>query len=92
MSLPRRSSRSGRPRSGQSLVEFAVVALVMHMMLAAILTFGHTLYVAQGLQTAADLGAREISRTPLPALSTLEKAFEDDDVRKTIFDDALVGD
>ena len=54
-------------RRGQSLVEFAVVALVIYMLLAAILTFGHLLYVAQGLQQAADLAAREISRTPLSA-------------------------
>ena len=42
-------------RAGQSLVEFAVVSLVLYMLLAAILTFGHMLYVAQGLQGAADL-------------------------------------
>ncbi len=69
-----RSSRS--LRSGQSLVEFAVVALVLYMLLAAILTFGHALYVAQGLQGAADLAAREISRTPLPADETFENILE----------------
>lgn len=63
-------------RSGQSLVEFAVVALVLYMLLAAILTFGHALYVAQGLQSAADLAAREISRTPLPADDTLEAILD----------------
>ena len=31
-------------RRGQSLVEFAVVALVVYMLLAAILTFGQLLY------------------------------------------------
>jgi hypothetical protein len=77
-----------RARRGQSLVEFALVALVMYMILAAILTFGHALYVAQGLQQAADLGAREISRTPLPAVSTFEDALTDADVREMIFDDA----
>lgn len=56
-------------RRGQSLVEFAVVALVLYMLLAAILTFGHLIYVAQGLQSAADLGAREISRTPFKAIN-----------------------
>lgn len=64
-------------RAGQSLVEFALVALVLYMLLAAILTFGHALYVAQGLQGAADLAAREISRTPLPALSTFEEVMAD---------------
>jgi hypothetical protein len=63
-------------RSGQSLVEFAVVALVMYLLLAAILTFGHALYVAQGLQSAADLAAREISRTPLPADDAFEMILE----------------
>lgn len=79
-----------RLRRGQSLVEFAVVALVVYMLLAAILTFGHALYVAQGLQTAADLGAREISRTPLPAdpAFTFEDALGDGDVRERIFDAA----
>ncbi len=78
--------RSGRfARRGQSLVEFAVVALVVYMLLAAILTFGHALYVAQGLQTAADLGAREISRTPLPAKFTFEDALSDDEVEERIY-------
>jgi hypothetical protein len=88
-------------RRGQSLVEFAVVALVVYMLLAAILTFGHALYVAQGLQTAADLGAREISRTPLPAAMNFDDApnSENEDeggaihhskVRSRIFDDALL--
>ena len=63
-------------RSGQSLVEFAVVALVLYMLLAAILTFGHALYVAQGLQGAVDLAAREISRAPLPADETFEDVLD----------------
>ena len=85
----------GRVRRGQSLVEFAVVSLVLYMLLAAILTFGHTIYVAQGLQTAADLGARELSRTPLPATideGGATRAFNFDDamqaneVRGSIYD------
>lgn len=88
-----RVTRHRHPRRGQALVEFAVVGLVMYMLLAAILTFGHALYVAQGLQTAADLGAREISRTPLPVLKdsgefTFEDALEDSEVRRRIFDEA----
>jgi hypothetical protein len=73
----------------------------MYMILAAILTFGHALYVAQGLQQAADLGAREISRTPLPAVMTLDDAANpaDEDaggaihhskVRLKIFDEAML--
>lgn len=94
---PRRNGAAARRparklRRGQSLVEFAVVALVVYMLLAAILTFGHALYVAQGLQTAADLGAREISRTPLPASSDFEfeDALANDQVRRRIFDEAYL--
>ncbi len=83
-------------RAGQSLVEFAVVSLVLYMLLAAILTFGHMLYVAQGLQGAADLAAREISRTPLPAVKSTGAFFEfndamaADDVRQRIYDEAFL--
>ena len=45
-------------RRGQSLVEFAVVALVVYMLLAAILTFGQLLYCSQGIQQAADVAAQ----------------------------------
>lgn len=69
--LPKRASklsRRGRRRRGQSLVEFAIVSLVVYLLLAAILTFGQMLYCAQGVQQAADVAARELSRTPLPAV------------------------
>jgi len=79
-------------RSGQSLVEFAVVAFVLYMLLAAILTFGHALYVAQGLQGAADLAAREISRTPLPAVTTFETVLADGSLDSVYQDDFLVFD
>ena len=80
-------------RRGQSLVEFALVALVMYLLLAAILTFGHALYVAQGLQQAADLAAREIARTPLPADDTFEAALANPLVKGAIYsEDYLVFD
>lgn len=85
--------RKHRPaRPGQALVEFAVVALVMYLLLAAILTFGHALYVAQGLQTAADLAAREISRTPLPADQAFEDVLAAGDLDAIYNDDFLVFD
>lgn len=100
-----KSSRRSN-RAGQSLVEFAVVSLVLYMLLAAILTFGHMLYVAQGLQGAADLAAREISRTPFHAMhpsaspartltwddvSTTSVGFNDNDkFRRAIFDEAFL--
>lgn len=79
-------------RAGQSLVEFAVVSLVLYLLLAAILTYGHMLYVAQGLQGAADLAAREISRTPLPADTTLETVLTDGSLAAIYDEDNLVFD
>jgi hypothetical protein len=61
-----------RQRRGQSLVEFALVAIVSYMLLAGILTFGYLFYAAYAVQQAADVGAREIARTPLAANATLE--------------------
>lgn len=84
--VPGRRSR----RAGQVLVEFAMIALVLYLLLAAILTFGYLLFVAQGLQTAADLGARELSRTSLPAAYTFEEALADPRVRQSLFDEAYL--
>ena len=82
-----------RARRGQSLVEFAMVALVVYLLLAAILTFGHALYVAQGLQQAADLAAREIARTPLGANDTFKAALANPLVQGAIYsEDYLVFD
>ncbi|HUE69897.1 MAG TPA: TadE family protein [Pirellulaceae bacterium] len=63
-------------RRGQSLVEFALVALVTYLLLAAILTFGFYFYAGQGSQGAVDLAARELSRVPLTAnKATLEQVL-----------------
>jgi Flp pilus assembly protein TadG len=58
------------PRRGQSVVEFALMALVTYLVLAATLTFGHLLFCAQTVQQAADVAARELAHTPLPAVSS----------------------
>ncbi len=83
----RERGRRGRQRRGQSLVEFAVVALVVYMLLAAILTFGQLLYCSQGVQQAADVAARELARTPLPADDTFSLALSDSGVQSRIFDE-----
>jgi hypothetical protein len=88
---PRRKQRHCN-RRGQSLVEFAIVSLVVYMLLAAILTFGQILYSAQTLQQAADVAARELSRTPLPATADLMDVLYNntgyDNVRNSVFDQA----
>ncbi|MDB5341641.1 MAG: TadE family protein [Schlesneria sp.] len=61
-------------RRGQSLVEFALIALVFYLLLAAVISFGQALFAAQQLQSAADLLARELSRAALPSQTTTEGA------------------
>jgi hypothetical protein len=77
------------------LVEFALVAIVIYLILAAILTFGHLLFSAQTLQQAADVAAREIAHTPLPATANLMDVLYSSDpttygsvasVRQSLFD------
>ena len=79
-----------RCRRGQSLVEFALVSLALYFLIAAVLDFGRAIYVAQGLQAAADLMARELSRTPLPATETFDAALDDPTVKQTIFNKDLL--
>lgn len=76
-----------RPRRGGILVEFALIALVSYLLLAATLEFGRAIFCAQVLQQAADVLAREIARTPISIeKDTLAKALQDVTVRATIFD------
>ncbi|HND53186.1 MAG TPA: TadE/TadG family type IV pilus assembly protein [Pirellulaceae bacterium] len=84
-----------RRRRGAALVEFALLALPLYLLLAAILTFGFLLYSSQGLEQASTLAARELARSELPAEMTLEDALygnanADPDlsvVRKRVFDE-----
>ncbi|MDA7951944.1 MAG: pilus assembly protein [Pirellulaceae bacterium] len=77
-------------REGAILVEFAIISLVLYLLLAAIITFGHLLYVAQGGQQIVDFTAREISRTPLPLLISGDD--ESGDNEELSLDDVLYGD
>ena len=71
-------------RSGQAILEFAVVAFVMTFLLGAMLTFGFLFFGANVLQQAADVGAMEMSRHPAPPTS----AFEDALTASGLFDEA----
>lgn len=94
--------RSSTPRAarrrGQSLVEFALIALVLYLLIAGTLTFGYLFYAAQNLQVAARVAAREIAVTPLAAPLTLDNpatdpepgALHTDEVRIRIYDDAYL--
>ena len=76
-----------KQRSGQALVEFALVAMVLYLIVGAALTFGLWIYAAGQIQQAANIGARELSQTPLPFDSTLEDALNTSVVRQRIYDD-----
>ncbi len=87
---------SVRGRCGSVLVEFALIALILYLILAATIEFGRALMAAQLLQQAADIAAREVARTPgLPVVGTLtdwdnpsdtNAAFNNPVVLQTIFD------
>jgi len=69
-------NRRQHPRRGSILVEFALIALVMYLLIAGVVELGRLLHGAQTLQSAADLAAREISRIPMsPSLGTLDAAL-----------------
>jgi hypothetical protein len=58
------------------LLEFALIALVMYLLLAATLEFGRAYFSAQVIQQAADAAAREIARTPLPVSTTVARLIQ----------------
>ncbi len=86
-------------RRGQSLVEFALVALVLYLLVAAGIELGHAMFGGQTIQAAADLAARELARTPLSVKYTslygsgpsdTTAALNDATVRQRIFDERLL--
>jgi hypothetical protein len=82
--LASKSALVGMRRRGSVLIEFALIALVLYLILAATLEFGRALFGAQVLQQAADTAAREIARTPLPPSSTLKLLIEDNPTNPSI--------
>jgi hypothetical protein len=68
------------------LVEFALIALILYFLLAAIIEFGRAFHGNQVIQQAADIAARELSRTPLKPTSTFKEALEDPGVKRRIYD------
>lgn len=62
-------------RSGQALIEFAVIAFVLSLLLSAMLTFGLMFFGANVLQQAADVGAQELARHPFSPTGTFDNAL-----------------
>lgn len=59
------------------MVELALIAFLGYFFIAFLLTFGQYFYSGQIVQQAADLAARELSRTPLPANATFNDLISD---------------
>jgi hypothetical protein len=60
---------------GAALVEFAITALVLYLLVAGGIELGRMVFVSQVLQDAARVAARELSVTPLPAGIAFEDAL-----------------
>lgn len=71
---------------GAVLVEFALVALVVSVLLATSLEFGRLLFAAQVLQDAARVAARELAVLPVDARWSFDQALADPLVQQRIFD------
>ena len=54
-------------RTGAALVEFALVALLVYLIAAAGIELGRAIFVAQTIQDAARVAARELALVPQPA-------------------------
>lgn len=85
--------RPVRLQRGAVLVEFGLVAFILYFLFAGILSMGRMMFVAQVVQDAARVAARELAVTPLPPLYTFEDALADPVVQYRVFDrDLLVVD
>jgi hypothetical protein len=65
-----------RTQQGSIVVEFAVIAFVLYLLLGALLSFGTMIQASQVAQDVARLGARELALTPLPATMVFEDALD----------------
>lgn len=74
--LQKRRARQQELQRGAILVEFALIALVLYLLLAALLSFGTMVQAAQVAQDVARLAARELALTPLPATMMFEDALD----------------
>ena len=84
------SAFSKSRQRGQALVEFALIALIFFLILAAILDLGRMVFMSQAAQDAARIAARELALMPLPADMTLAQALQDPTVQQQIFDERLL--
>lgn len=81
-------------RQGAALVEFALMALVLYLLLAGGVELGRAIFVSQVLQDAARVAARELSVTPITAdCASFEDALANScvaDVQTNVWDPKLL--
>lgn len=75
-----------RDERGGVLIEFAMIALALYLLLALLIDFGRLMFTAQAVQEAARVAARELALVPLPAAATFAAALQDPAVRATVYD------
>ncbi len=84
-------SKAPSTARGALLVEFALVALALYLLFAAILELGRLTLMAGISQDAARVAARELALVPLAPTATFEQALADPLVRATVYStDGLV--
>ena len=79
-----------RSRRGSVLVEFALIALVLYLILAATIELGRMIFAAQVVNDTARVAARELSRIPLPPGLSFDQALNATEVRERVFDPSLL--
>ena len=79
--------RTAGPRRGAVLVEFALVAFALYLLLVALLDLGRGALAVQTLQRAADALSQELSRAPIGATLTFEEALDHAYVKTRIYDE-----
>ena len=84
-----RQNSYGKPylryERGGVLIEFALLSLVFYVLVALVVDFGRMMFIAQTLQDAARVAARELAVIPLPANITFEEVLNQEIVQSRIF-------
>jgi len=68
------------------LVEFALVAFVMYLLMVVVLDLGRGVLATGTIQGAADIFAQELARAPVDATLTFEEALATDYVKQRVYD------
>lgn len=76
---------SRRRVRGAILFEFALVALVLYLLFAAVIELGRLTLTSSAAQEAARVAARELALVPLPPTATFEEALADPGVQASVY-------